>query len=111
MKRTYHRIEALSAEAKPEDQIAELFETIGNRQYEWLLITCETIFPFEATIHSDQESLIHDLGNALTCGHCVEAIFHQGSRLSEEQQKELELQAIKLLGPISRAMAEGKFNQ
>ena len=103
------RLEASEAEAEIEAQIADILQKLDGKVYEWLLLTVQHDGPCEGAPHDEREDLVRDLAKALTC-HCnPEAIFHQGKRLTAEEVAALETEALDLLGPISRAKAEGKF--
>jgi hypothetical protein len=102
-------IEASDAEADLEVQVADILKQLGGNVYEWLLITGWHDFPCEGAAHDYREDTVRDLADALTC-HCgTVAIFHQGRRLTTAEVETLEKEALGLLGPISRAKAEGKL--
>jgi hypothetical protein len=111
MKNTTHdtlpTIETTNAEL--EAQIAEIIKQHEGKPLEWLLVTQQHDFPCEGAPHDAREVFIQDLANALTC-HCAPiAILHQGKRLTVAEVEVLEKEALELLGPISRAKAEGRL--
>ena len=100
---------ASDAEADITVQTKEILGKLAGRSYEWLLVTKQHIFPCEAHIHPTRDSLIGDLGGALTCSCDVVAVFHQGRELSEAEVGPLRTEALEGLEPISRARVDGRF--
>ena len=109
MPNKHHKNElvATDANADIDVQIAEILRKHGDTNSEWLLITQQSIFPCEAQVHASRESLISDMGNALTCHCSIAAIYHRGRRLSDDEIAPLRAEALDGLGPISRARADG----
>ena len=92
-----------------EIHIQEIVNKTKGAFPEWLLVTQEKIFPPESAAHSSRDSLIGDMGSALTCHHHIIAIFHRGERISATDVEALEKEAYEGLGPISQARARGEF--
>ena len=90
-----------------ETLVAELVRQHEGKR--WLLITQQHDFPCEAAPHDAREDVILDLANAMTCHCATVAIFHKGKRLAPGEVEALETEALDVLGPISRAKAEGKL--
>ena len=69
----------------------------------------EESLEYEVTGFDDQEQLLVELGNLLTHGHTLVAIWRDGASLPPDAVDELRQDALEGLGPISRAKAEGRF--
>jgi len=102
-------LEASDPEAALEAEVAKIIQQLDGENYEWLLIAQQHDFPCEVMRFDCREDLVREMANALTCHYHTMAIFHQGKRLASEAFTALENEGLELLGPISRARAEGKF--
>lgn len=100
---------ASDADASIEVQVDEILRKLGDRRYEWLLITQQLIFPCEAHLHDSRESLVGDMSDALMCGCSIAAIYHHGRLLFDEEIVPLRAAATDNLGPIARAKVDGLF--
>jgi len=109
MKHITNDLVASDADADFEIQVAEILGKLGDTRCEWVSITQQQIFPCEANIQNSKESLIGDMANALTCHCLIAAIYHQGRQLSDAEIAPLTKEALEILGPISRARADGLF--
>lgn len=69
----------------------------------------EESLEYEVTGFDDQEELLGELGDLLTFGHTLVAIWRDGASLPPATVDELRQEALDGLGPISRAKAEGRF--
>lgn len=69
----------------------------------------EESLEYEVTGFDDQEQLLGELGDLLTFGHTLVAIWRDGASLPPAAVDELRQDALEGLGPISRAKAEGRF--
>lgn len=64
---------------------------------------------YEVTGFDGLEKLLGELGDLLTLGHTLVAIWREGASLPPAAVEELRQDALEGLGPISRAKAEGRF--
>jgi len=97
--------EALAFEA----EVTEFIKGLSGDSDEWTLITQQHDFPFEVASHDTREMLTGDLADALTCHYATVAILHRQRRLTCDEVQALELEAMEILGRISRARAKGRL--
>jgi len=64
---------------------------------------------YENTRPRSVKGLLGELGDLMTCGRVIIAIAENGKLITPAQVDELKQDALRGLGPISRAKAEGRF--
>jgi len=89
-------------------------------KYTYSLLSCnppdedeikESTIEFNVSTYENRENLIYEMGDLMACGCIMVAIMENGISLSADQVAEIRQEVLDGLGPISRAKAEGNFDQ
>ena len=101
------RFEASDERATTQKQITEILLKAYASPHPWLMITEQHEFSLEGAAHPDRDSLVDDIASCLTCHVDIVAIYQARIRIPDTEIAQLKEEALKTLGPISRAKALG----